>query len=206
VVLGVFLRALENLLGVGGVHRGHLGNKGPCPASETVFFLTSTVWARTVFPWMLFSFWQRSSSRVRMLLSYTSGISAWELLPKYVVSLGDGSINGYCFTVYLWVNQNQWKMTFTPCFLFETQNVNQSSYGFPACIFLIDLFVYKLICRCHISSSITKSKLAFRSAIYQRGNSSPASIITDYFCFCRLRMKEKRLNLSSCASAVSLTG
>lgn len=72
--------------------------------------------------------------------------------------------------------------------------------------FLIDLFVYKLICRCHISSSITKSKLAFSSAIYQRGNSSPASIITDYFCFCRLRMKEKRLNLSSCASAVSLTG
>lgn len=73
-------------------------------------------------------------------------------------------------------------------------------------VFLIDLFVYKLICRCHISSSITKSKLAFSSAIYQWGNSSPASKVTDYFCFCRLRMKEKCLNLSSCASAVSLTG
>lgn len=152
MVLGVFLRALENLLGVGGVHRGHLGNKGPCPASETVFFLTSTVWARTVFPWMLFSFWQRRSSRVRMLLSFTSGISAWELLPKYVVSLGDGSINGYCFTVYLWVNQNQWKMTFL-LLVFCLKHKTWLNHVMDSLleVFLIDLFVYKLICRCHIS-------------------------------------------------------
>lgn len=136
------------------------------PAAEVVLFFIFTVWATTIFPWMLFSLWQRKSWPVKTLLSCVSGSNAWGLLQKQRCCLFRCWVFKWTLFYSLVVGESKSpKFNINPfCFPFETRFEFIILWTFSFQFFNRSFHAWSVswFAGCNICYDITEFKLAFK--------------------------------------------